>query len=167
MRKIFLILATFLFVGNTAFSKVEIGVGLMAGTKTKIDYRGEKSVNGGFHSRAKLNLTENLFVIGGYSYYLPYKFNNRGINYVNNNMVFNADMNLNFIDNGEVIVYGLGGLNMDLASSKYMIDQEQMKRSDSTIDYEFGFGIRIEICYAEIKFDNNKDQIQIFIGIDL
>ena len=165
MKKHLLPFVVFLLIANTAFSQIQFGVGVMAGTKSKVDFKQAKSVNGGFHTRALINLTDQIFVSSGFSYYLPYKYNSRGINYTYNNMAVNADINYNFVDNGEVILYGLGGINLDLKSSKFKEDGVDMNPRESKYDFEFGAGIRIECCFAEIKFDQNKEQIQIFIGL--
>ncbi len=167
MKKHLIILAALLFITNAAFSRIQFGISTMAGTKSKTDYKNETSINGGFNTRLKIDLFNNIFLSSGFSYYLPYKYNFKGDNYTFYNSVLNADLNYNFLDNGEIVLYGLGGINLDMLNSKSIIHSEEFKQSESSYDLEFGVGIRIEICYAEIKFDNNKEQIQIFIGIDL
>jgi hypothetical protein len=168
MKKALLLFVILLLIGSTAFTQVQMGVGIMAGTKSKVDFKQDRSVNGGFHARALLDLSDQIFVTSGFSYYLPYKYNYHRKNNTFNNMGFNADLNYNLIDNGEIILYGLGGINLDLKSSKYVENGEVIKNPhESKYDFEFGAGIRIECCFAEIKFDHNKDQIQIFIGLYL
>ncbi len=168
MKKSLFLFVVLMFIANTAFSKVQLGLGIMAGTKSKVDYKQARSVNGGFHSRVLLDLTDQIFISSGFSYYLPYKYNYQRRNNTFNNVGFNADLNYNLLDNGEIILYGLGGANLDLKSSKYTENGEVIKNpSESKYGFEFGAGIRIECCFAEVKFDQNKKQIQIFIGLYL
>lgn len=167
MKRVLLVIAISILTINSAFSEIKLGVGIMTGTKSKIDYKNDASINGGFNTKLKLDLFDNLFLSSGFSYHLPYKYNSRGDNYTFYNSVINADLNYNFLDNGEIVLYGLGGLNLDLLSSKSVINGAEMKQSSSKYNLEFGVGMRIEICYAEIKLDQNKEQIQIFIGLYL
>ena len=165
MKRIILVIAISILTINSAFSEIKLSLGVMSGTKSKIDYKSDASINGGFNTKLKLDIAENVFLSSGFSYYLPYKYNHRGDNYTFYNSVVNADLNYYFLDNGEIVLYGLGGINMDMLSSKSEIDGTEMKSSSSKYDFEFGVGIQIEACYAEIKMDRNKEQIQIFSRI--
>ncbi len=165
MKKSLLIITVFLLAWNTSFSEVQFGVGFLSSTKAKIDYKGDKSVNLGFHSRILIGQPRNFFFTGGYTYYLPCKYNTKGTNVILNDMAANADINYNFVDNGEIRLYCLGGMNMDISQLKSRDDDTKVDDKNAMYDIELGVGIRIERGFAEIKYDNNKAQMQVFIAL--
>ncbi len=168
MKKTLLIIAVFLIASSSAFSQVDFGVGAVLGTKATVDENANAKMNFGLHARAMLELTDEIFFTGGFSFYLPKKFSYPGVETTINYMVLNADVNYYFLDDGDFAFYGLAGINYGFLHTVLKEDGEpNLTASNGHFDFEIGAGVRYDVYFAELKYDGSNNHIQVFIGIYL
>lgn len=167
MKKTILIIAVLLIAGST-FSQVQFGVGVVAGTELKFNENGDPQMNFGAHARGLFEISDEMFLTGGLSYFLPYKLKYTGIESTLTFMVLNADINYYFLDDGDFMLYGLGGINYGIAMTKLDETGEPILRNTHThVDFEFGVGARTENLFGELRWDNSNSNFLLTVGIYL
>ncbi len=157
---------------STAFSQIEFGIGTTAGTKLKLNDKGETQMNIGINGRGLFELSDQFFLSGGYTFFLTYSFDNNIGNYTiehnYNYALINADLNYYFLDEIDFLIYGMGGLNYGMTRIK--IKQSglpDIKDTEGHFDFELGAGIRIESLFGEIKYNNAHENLLFTIGVYL
>ena len=170
MKKLLLITAVLLIAGGTAFSQVQFGVGAIAGTKLKYNDNGDASINFGAHARGLFEISDEIFATAGLSYFLPYKvsssYGSYTIEQTLNFATLNADINYYFMDNGDFMLYGLGGVNYGLAMVKMKETGEpDISDTEGHFDFEVGVGARTEKLFGELRYDNSNENFLLTVGI--
>ncbi len=171
MKKTLLIF-TILLIAGTTFSQVQFGVGAVAGTKLKYNDNGDASINFGAHARGLFEISDEIFLTGGLSYFLPYtvksSFSGYSIEQTLSYALINADVNYYFMDNVDFMLYGIGGINYGLAMVKMKETGEpDISDTQTHFDFEFGVGIRTETLFGEIRYDNSNENLMLTVGIYL
>jgi len=161
MKKTLLIIAVCLIATITAFSQVQFGAGVTAGTKAKINDTAEETVNFGVNARVLWDFSEKFALTGGFSYFLPFDVTMLGVEVTTNVMVFNADAVYYFMDDNDVKVYGLGGVNLASVKAK----AGNVSETESEVSWEAGGGVMFSKFFIEAKYDGNLEQIVGTVGI--
>lgn len=161
MKKTLLIIAICFIATTTAFSQVQFGFGVTAATKAKINDTFEETVNFGANARLLWNFSEKFALTGGFSYFLPFDVTMLGVEVTTNVMVFNADAVYYFMDENDVKVYGLGGMNYASVRAKSM----GISATESEVSWEAGGGVMFGNFFIEAKYDGNFEQIVGTVGI--
>jgi len=158
MKKTFLFIAVLLITFSTnAFSQdIKFGAGAVIGSKAGISEDGTK-MNFGVHARGLYNLSDEFAITGGFSYFLPSKVDPAKLTL----MAFNADAMYYFMDDGDMKIYGLAGLNMAFAK----ISGGAFDVSTNDVSFEVGAGVEFGDFFVELKYDGNMEQIQGFVGM--
>lgn len=161
MKKTLLIIAICLIATATAFSQVQFGVGVTAGTKAKINDSFEETVNFGANARVLWEFSESFALTGGFSYFLPFDVTSFGVEVTTNVMVLNADAVYYLMDENDIKVYGLGGLNYTSVKAK----SGSVSNTESEVSWEAGGGVLFSNFFIEAKYDGNLEQIVGTVGI--
>ena len=81
-------------------------------------------------------------------------------------VVINADVNYYFFDDGDFMLYGLGGINYGALMVKLDETGEPVLRYTHThFDIEFGLGARMENLFGELRWDNSNTNFLLTVGI--
>lgn len=161
MKKTLLIIAVCLIATTTAFSQVQFGLGATAGSKAKINDTFEETLNFGVNARVLWDFSDAFALTGGFSYFLPFDVTMLGVEVTTNVMVFNADAVYYFMDENDIKVYGLGGLNYAFIKAK----SGNVSETDSDLGWEAGGGVMFSNFFIEAKYDGNMEQIVGTVGV--
>lgn len=161
MKKTLFIIAVCLIATTTAFSQVQFGLGVTAGTKAKINDSFEETANFGLNARILWDFSEKFSLTGGFSYFLPFDVTALGVEVTTNVMVFNADLVYYFMNDNGVKVYGLGGLNYVSVKA----ESGDISATESETSWEAGGGVMFNKFFIEAKYDGNMEQIVATVGI--
>jgi len=161
MKKTLLIIAVCLIATSTAFSQVKFGVGGVVGTKSGIKETGEFKMNFGANARLLYDFSEKFALTGGFTYFLPSKVDVGATELKLNIMALNADAVYYLMDDNNVKVYGLGGVNW--ASAK--VEAAGISVTNSEFSWEAGAGVMFSNFFIEAKYDANMEQIVGVVGI--
>ena len=159
MKKILMALAVVLLTAGYSYSQVNFGLGAVAGTQSGIKTIDTEKLNFGIHARINVELTNELGIIGGASYYLPSE--NETLSLKKDLIQFNADLTYSILNEGPLRIYGLGGL-------VFSSDKETnagVGNTDTEIGWEAGGGMKISRFFAEVKWDNREQQVVGVVGI--
>ncbi|MBC35755.1 MAG: hypothetical protein CL663_06930 [Bacteroidetes bacterium] len=162
MKKILLALAVVLLTAGYSYSQVNFGLGAVAGTQSGIKTIDTENLNFGLHARLAVDLTNELGIIGGATYYLPADNDILGGSVERDLFQFNADLTYNVLNEGPLRLYGLGGL---VFSSDKRVEVGQNSNTDTEIGWEAGGGVKISRFFAEVKWDNREQQVVGVVGI--
>ncbi|AEE49382.1 outer membrane protein [Haliscomenobacter hydrossis] len=148
-----------LFLGSQLAAQVRAGAGFTYGTKF------EKP---GLFARGEFQIPNKDFgIVASANYYFPKEDKNLGVS--QNRMALNLDGMYTFAGNDFLDIYGLGGLNVLLASTK--ISGFDEKTSSTKFGFGVGGGIRYKlesnlIPMAEMRYVNGgQDEFVINIGL--
>ncbi len=171
MKKTILIIVVLLIAGSS-FSQVQFGVGAVAGTKLKYNDEGNAQMNFGAHARGLFEISDEMFLTGGFSLFMPYTvssaFSNYSIEQTLTYALIQADLNYYFLDEVDFMLYGIGGVNYGLAMVKMKETGEpNISDTHTHFDFEFGIGARTETLFGEFRYDNSNENLILTIGIYL
>lgn len=153
MKKTLFIFTVLLITISAAFSQeIKFGAGAALGSKAGVSESGTK-MNFGLHARGVYGFSDELAFTGGFSYFLPTTVGDATFNL----MAFNVDVMYYLMDDGDMKLYGLGGLNLALSKTNGF--------SSSGTSFEVGGGAEFGKFFAELKYDANMKQIQAFVGM--
>jgi len=107
------------------------------------------------------DFSEKFALTGGFTYFLPSKVDVGTTELKLNIMALNADAVYYLMDDNDVKVYGLGGVNW--ASAK--VTAAGISVTDSEFSWEAGAGIMFSNFFIEAKYDANMEQIVGVVGI--
>jgi len=162
MKKTLLIIAVCLIATSAAFSQeFKFGVGGVVGTKSGIKETGEFKMNFGANARVLYDFSEKFAITGGFTYFLPSKVTHAGEEMKLNIMALNADAVYYLMDDNNVKVYGLGGVNWASAKVSFM----GADVTTSEFSWEAGAGVMFSNFFIEAKYDGNMEQILGVVGI--
>lgn len=171
MKKTLIIATLLLIIGHAGFSQVKFGLGAVVGTKSgwEIDESAPVSadlvtnlkLNYGINARVLWEFNDKISFVGGLTYFLPTKItsDDQEINYYN--MVVSANAHYNILKKDKLKLYGLGGFNFSLISTRINI----RGLTEAGFGYEFGAGAQFGKLFLEGKYDGNLDQIVGTLGI--
>jgi opacity protein-like surface antigen len=156
----------FIFVGTFTQAQVRVGGGFTYGSKFE---------QPGVFARGEFQIpNKDLGIVASGNFYFPKSIedNNLGVETTLNRLALNLDGMYTFASNDFLDIYGLGGLNVLLASSSTKISGfDSRKESDTTLGFGVGGGIRYKlesnlVPMAEIKYINGgQKELVINIGV--
>ena len=149
MKKTLLIIAVFLIASTSAFSQFQFGVGGAAGTKAGFDDDGALAFGFGPHVRGVYTISDDFALVGGVTYYLPKKIGDVSLN----QFVFNVDLNYNFINDGDMKAYFLGGASYN----SFKIAAGGASVTFSEFGYHAGAGVVFDKFFIEGKYEFEID----------
>jgi len=157
MKKTLLIIAVLLITSSAAFSQeFKFGAGAVIGSKSGISETGTK-MNFGLHARGVYGISDQFALTAGFSYFLPSKVDPVKLTL----MGFNADAMYYFMDDNDMKIYGLGGMNIAFAK----VSGGGFEASTNDVSFELGAGVEFGKFFVELKYDGNGEQIEGFVGM--
>lgn len=164
MKRIFLLLAASICV-LTASAQLEVGGGLVLGSKLGIDDEGNDKMGFGLQGRASYGINEKMGVSGGLSYFFPSTPDGMDLTMFE---VF-ADFNYHFYQADPLSVYGLLGINYGYAKAKVEIMGVSAEADDSEVGINFGVGAKYGLgnlnLYGELKYNTAFENVMFDVGV--
>lgn len=164
MKKLLLVALVMLMASTAAFSQdIYFGIGGAAGTKSGLNDNLEAKVNFGVHARVFVDFSESLGLVGGLTYFMPTTINvlGTGVEAKMNYMQLNADALYYLVNDENMQLYGLAGINYGMAKVKV----GDLEEKTNGLNYEFGAGAKIGKIFIEAKYEGGEKQIIAMIGI--
>lgn len=164
MKKLFLLFAASMCV-LTASAQLEVGGGLVLGSKLGIDDNGDDKMGFGLQGRGSYGINEKMGVSGGLTYFFPSTPDGYDLTMFE---VF-ADFNYHFYQAEPLSVYGLLGINYAVVKWKIDVMGFSTEGDDSEVGINFGVGAKYSLgnlnLYGELKYNTAFENIMFDAGV--
>lgn len=156
MRRILFIFVVFILASGTALSQSSFGIAGLAGTKAGVNATSSGKLGFGIHARFVSSVSDNVGLIGGFTYYLPSTITALGVETKWNYMTANADLMFYLANEDDFKFYVLGGATY----TSLMVTAGGISgNTDWLFGWEAGAGVEIGRLFIEGKYDAKLKQV--------